>query len=332
MNWQKELKFDPLPILLSSENITITYFAKRDLLDTVIHPINQIWNLSEPQKIIKKQQSNGSWKSSNKNKDKYPLVNYNLIETWKQFRFLIEKYDFNNSYPAIQNTAEFLFSCQTEEGDIRGFLGNQYAMYYTGAIMSLLIKAGYENDLRIEKGFKWLLKMRQNDGGWVASPFQTLNLSGEQISELTSKSKEIKKEHDKSKPFSHNFTGMVLRAFAVHTKYRTSKEAWIAANLLKSRFFKADSYSSYRHPDNWLRFQYPFWWNNLVTVLDSLSLMGLSNKDKDIQNALNWLRGHQESNGSWKISYSKMHKAPQKKEEKLWITLAICRIFKRFFM
>jgi hypothetical protein len=55
----------------------------------------------------------------------------------------------------------------THEGDIRGMLGNQYAPYYTGAMLSLLIKAGFAHDPRIEKGMRWLLKMRQDDGGWV---------------------------------------------------------------------------------------------------------------------------------------------------------------------
>jgi len=57
----------------------------------------------------------------------------------------------NKNHPAIRKASEYLFSCQTEERDIRGILANQYAPYYTGAIMYLLIKAGYENDPRIKK-------------------------------------------------------------------------------------------------------------------------------------------------------------------------------------
>lgn len=333
--WQKELKFNPISPLLNSDNATIVYFAKRDLLEFEVQVINRIWGLNEPQKILRKQRQDGSWPSSSKNKEKYPEINYKLIETWKQFRLLIEKYEFNKIHPAILNAAEFIFSCQTEEGDIRGMLGNQYAMYYTGAIMSLLIKAGYQNDPRIEKGFKWLLHMRQDDGGWVGSPIQTIPLSKDLIYELTSTSKETFKQHDKTKPYSHNWTGMVLRAFAVHDKYKKSKEALVAANLLKTRFFKADYYSSYKHPENWVRFQYPFWWNSLIAALDSLSLMGIPKDDEDIENALNWLKMHQDSNGLWKNSYSSIHKStPNKKtkEEQLWISLAICRIFKRFYI
>lgn len=77
----------------------------------------------------------------------------------------MEQYGFNREHPQAQKAAEFLFSCQTEAGDIRGMLANQYATYYTGAILSLLIQAGYEDDPRVEKAFQWLLHMRQDDGG-----------------------------------------------------------------------------------------------------------------------------------------------------------------------
>jgi len=139
-------------------------------------------------------------------------------------------------------------------------------------------------------------------------------------------------EPDRSKPFSHNWTDMVLRAFAAHPKYRRSKEAKIAAYLLKSRFFKPDSYSSYRSPSYWSRFL--FWWPNLITALESLSLMGFKKDDPDIQKTLDWFIEHQETNGLWRTTYGtrkKMIKKERDSEMELWISLAVCRIFKRFY-
>ena len=103
---------------------------------------------------------------------------------------------------------------------------------------------------------------------------------------------------------------------------------------MKSHFFKEDNYNSYKHPDNWIRFEFPFWWNNLLAALDSLSLIGIPPTDRDIKDALDWFIANQQENGLWKISYSKIHKAsPNNKtdEEKLWISLAICRIFQRYY-
>jgi hypothetical protein len=331
-NWQKPLKFDPLAPLLSSKNEALQYFVRHDLLGEQVGPVQCLWQLPEAQRILKKQLANGAWPRSGENK--HPAINYQLIETWRYFRYLVEQFGFTRQNPQAASAAEFLFACQTQEGDIRGFLANQYATYYTGAIMALLIQAGYADDPRIEKGFQWLLRMRQNDQGWTI-PLITHKLDRETQYRLTSEYAEPL-EPDRSKPFSHNWTGMVLRAFAVHPMYCHSEAALVAAQLLKSRFFQADSYTSYQAASYWVRFEYPFWWNNLVAALDSLSLMGFSREDDQIKRALDWLIDRQEKDGLWKVSYANPEKDEKQtakaREMKLWVSLAICRVFKRLYM
>lgn len=336
-DWRSKFIYDPVKTLLDSGDEAIIYFTKRDLLEEEVNSINYLWDLPEARKILKKQLDNGSWPFKGK-KNEDCRVKYSLIETWKQLRVLIQKFEMNNAHPAIERAAEFIFSCQMDDGDIRGILANQYAPYYTGAIMYLLIIAGYENDHHIEKGFKWLLDMRQDDGGWVIGSPGMIGLSNLTRSEMnnftSNKHRPTAKAFDKSKPFSAAGTGMVLRAFSVHPTYKRSEEALTAAILLKSKFFKKDNWTSYQHPDNWLRFQYPFWWTNLVSALDTLSIMGFSKVDNDIKHALKWLIEHQEPDGLWKISYSTIHKSPDTKrtfKSRLWITLAICRIFRRLY-
>lgn len=325
-SWQSELKYDPIPAFLCSENEALQYFVRRDLLQEDAGPIFHLWQLPEAQKILKKQQCDGSWIIPGKKKHKD--INYSLIETWKQFRFLVEVYGFNREDSSTRKAAEFLFSCQTGDGDFRGFLANQYATYYSGAILALLIKAGYEDDPRIEKGFQWLLSMRQDDHGWTI-PIITHDFDGETKYRLTSQYAEPV-EPDRSRQFSHNWTGMVLRAFAAHSKYRRSAAAMTAANLLKSRFFHQDCYTSYQAASYWVRFQYPFWWNNLVAALDSISLIDPS-RDENVDKALNWLIDHQEEDGLWKASYVEGKKLNYAKtrETSLWVSLAICRVFRR---
>ena len=326
-DWRKQFKYDPMPKLLSSEDEAIQYLSKRDLLGEQVGSIHQMWGLPAAQRILEKQKANGAWSRSGE--QKHIAINYDLIEAWRQFRFLVEKYEFARENPQAEKAAEYLLSCQTDDGDIRGFLANQYATYYTGAIMALLIKAGYANDPRIQKGFDWLLAMRQDDHGWTI-PLITHKFDRATQYRLTSEfAKPI--EPDRTKPFSHNWTGMVLRAFAVHEKYQKSEAAIVAANLLKSRFFQKDCYSSYQAASYWVRFEYPYWWNNLVTALDSISLIGVSKGDKQIDQALEWFVDHQETNGLWKVTYAKTQEKDtvKNREMKLWITLAICRIFKR---
>jgi hypothetical protein len=335
-DWRTRLRFDPIEPLLASDNVPINYFSYRDLLDRETGPVSCLWELPDVKKILRKQQPDGSWKYPGR---QHPDsgIKYQLIETWKMLRFLVDLYEMDRRHPAIERAAEYVFMCQTEEGDIRGILANQYAPYYTGALMSLLIKAGYAKDPRIERGFRWLRAMRQDDGGWViGSPGMVglEHLSVKERNDLTSNPvRETARAFDRTKPFSAAGTGMVIRAFAAHPQYRNSDDALTAAKLLKSRFFKEDNWTSYQHPDNWVRFQYPFWWTNIVSALDSVSLIGITADDTDVRGALHWLRDNQQESGLWKISYSKIHRNSENSrtlDVQLWITLAICRILKRY--
>ena len=107
----------------------------------------------------------------------------------------------------------------------------------------------------------------------------------------------------------------------------------MAAHLLKSRFFHPDVYTSYQSAGYWISFGFPFWWNNLVTALDSLSLIGLPSSDQHITQGLNWLVDHQEADGLWRVSYAKPiereKETAKAHETKLWVSLAICRVLKR---
>ena len=133
--------------------------------------------------------------------------------------------------------AEFLFAHQTRVGDFRGIYGRQYSPNYTAGMMELLIKAGYYKDRRIELGFRWLLSVRQDDGGW-AIPLRTAAASSHKRWTDLMRANPI--DPDTSKPFSHLVTGVVLRAYAAHNGYRKSTEAHAAGELLSHRIFKPD--------------------------------------------------------------------------------------------
>jgi Squalene-hopene cyclase C-terminal domain/Prenyltransferase and squalene oxidase repeat len=330
-DWREQLKHDPLPPLLSSSDEALVYFVRRDLLGEDPGPVERLWSLPGAQKLLKKQLPDGSWPRAGELK--HPAINYRLVETWRNLRYLVEVYGCTRVHPQTQAAAEYIFSCQTEDGDIRGILANQYATYYTGAILALLVQAGYQGDPRVEKGLQWLLAMRQDDGGW-SIPLITYKLDRATQYRLTTQFVEPL-QPDRSKPFVHYATGMILRAFAVHPLYRTSEAARAAANLLKSRFFQPDSTSSLQDATYWVRFEYPFWWNNLVAALDSLSRMDYSAGDGQIQSALHWLVEHQEASGLWRISYihpEEGEKSTAKVQAmKRWVTLAICRLLSRFY-
>jgi hypothetical protein len=326
--WLDEFKHSPLDALTSTRNEAVKYFAKRDLLGEDTGPVETVWELPEVDKILRKQRSDGSW-GPEKEKGVYPPGHKRLVGTFKALRTLVRRYGFTRKHGVAAGAAEYLFGWQTAAGDFRGFIGDQYATYYTGETLAVLTLCGYGDDPRIHRGLDWLISMRQRDGGWTV-PILTHRYDRETGRRIVAEPS-TPVEPDRSKPFSHNWTDMALRAFAIHPGYHRREEALHAAALLKTRFFKPDTYTSYRDPGYWVRFQ--FWWPNIVTSLDSLSRMGFSMGDPDIKKALGWLVEHQRGDGLWDTSYMKDRKprdTPLTRERELWLALDICRVFKRF--
>ena len=331
--WTSHLGHDPIAPLLAAGDPAIAYFVERDLLDREVGSLETLWELPEVKKLVRKQQSDGSWKAAASKANSG--WKYQLTETWRQLRFLIDQYAMNRSHPAAAKACAFVLACQSAEGDIRGILANQYAPYYTGALLGLLCKAGFAGDPRIAKGMRWLLSVRQDDGGWVIGSPGMMGYAWRDVCALTSRwTDRPEQAFDRTKPFSAAGTGMVLRAFAHHPDHRHSPAARQAAALLKSKMFREDNWSWYQHPDNWIRFQFPYWWNHLVAALEVCSLIGIPNDDADIARALRWLVDHQLASGLWRESYSKIHKGSdnrRSRQTKLWISLCICRILKRYW-
>lgn len=317
--WLDEFKYDPIQPLLIAGNEAITHFTDRDLLNKAVEPIDALWDLKIPKQILRKQKTDGSWKYPGKNKP-WCTTDYDQLEAYRQLGFLVQMYGFNKSHPAIKKTAEYLFSKQSDEGDFRGIYASQYSPNYTAAITELLILAGYVDDPRIKKVFDWLLAIRQNDGGW-ALPLRTQGHNLEVIFNQNTI------EPDKSKPFSHFVTGIVLRAFAAHPKFSQSKEAKTAGELLASRFFQKDVYTDLKNPSAWVTFSYPFWNTDLVSSLHVLTNLGFANENPQVKKAIDWLQDKQTADGLFDIhkNHDRYH------DQSLWLTLAFCRIIKKLY-
>ena len=136
---------------------------------------------------------------------------------------------------------------------------------------------------------------------------------------------------DRSLPHAHLATGMALRAFASHPAYKARPEVIAAAESLKSRFFLADKYNDRKAPSYWFKFQFPFWWSNLLTALDTLSRLDYRRSDAQIERGLDWFRTHQGQQGAplyglWAHGYGT---GPHVQEQLAWTGLAVCRVFKR---
>ena len=321
--WLTSLERNPITSLQDGPEDSLAYYITRDLLDRPVYPTTDLWDLPEAKYFVKKQLEDGSWKYPGKIYESVPDQNYALLETFRNLRMLVEVYGFTSEHPTLQKAAEYVFSCQTEEGDIRGILGNQYMPYYHGAILELLIKAGFGDDTRTKLGLEWLLTMQQNDGGWIV-PTQLVPPK-ERTSDYWQSDP---LPPDRSKPHAHLATGMVLRAFAAHPAYQRRTEVINAGNALKSRILKPDRYNDRKGKSYWLKFQFPYWWTNLGTCVDSLARLDFDPWDEDISRGLDWFIANQEDDGLWPTGYGSGKKSAQNRR---WVGLAICRLLKHYY-
>jgi hypothetical protein len=65
----------------------------------------------------------------------------------------------------------------------------------------------------------------------------------------------------------------------------------------------------------------------VVSTLDTLSQLGFDAKLPQIAKALHWLKMEQQPKGSWKLRLVR----GKDKDLDLWMSFAICRVFKRFY-
>jgi hypothetical protein len=319
------LKVDPRPLLASSENAAIAFFARRDLLGVKTPPVSTLWELPEALRIVGRQSDEGSWPYPGRGGGAQSRAKYDQLETFRQVGILVEKFGFTREHPSIESAARFLFSFQTNEGDLRGIYGGQYATTYVGAIMEVLIKAGYADDRRTARAFRWLMAMRQSDGGW-AIPVRTVGVPFAEFFDLSLSRRQEPMAPDRSKPSSHLVTGMVLRACAAHPTWRKHPDVRRAGALLASRLYERDFYGDRGEVAYWERVSFPFWFTDIVSAMDTLSQLGIGADTPSVSAALHHLREAQRADGTFAF------KLVRGKGDELdwWICLALCRSLKRW--
>lgn len=279
-------------------------------------PSAALWALDIPRGIVRRQEPAGSWKYPGRHPRSQ--TDYDLLETYRQLGFLVEMFGFSREHPALAAAGEYVLAHQSADGDIKGIYGHQFSPNYTAALVELLVKAGYEDDPRVERAFAWLEDVRQDDGGW-ALPLRT---RGRKLDALDD---DVVIEGDPSRPFSHLITGVVLRAYAAHPRHRSSPPARRAAELLASRLFEPDAYPDKGRREDWTEFSYPFWMTDVVSALNSISMIqpGLATEKTAL--ARDWLVEHQEPSGLFggHLLRDRFH------DLRLWFSLAVCRVFHR---
>ncbi len=317
-SWNRFMRYYTAPLLIASRNEAVRYFARRDLLGDASGDERALWELPATRKLLAKQSEDGSWRyPSHKSLQRA----YDTYQTYLTLGDLVEKYALDRRNPSVGCAVDFIFSSQTEEGDIRGIYGPHFSPNYTAAMTEIAIKAGYAKDPRIARALEWLMRMRQEDGGW-AVPTRTVG-----ISFYDSLNRPGPVHPDRSKPFSHLITGIVLRAFAAHPIWCGDSDVHKAGHLLVSRFFKPDKDPDRRAASFWETASFPFHWTDIVSSLDTVSRLGMKRSESNVANALDWLASRQKPSGHFNLRLLAHAREPDIDD---WIELAVSRVFKAF--
>jgi Squalene-hopene cyclase C-terminal domain len=317
------LRVDPAHRVAASSNPAIAFFGRRDLLGAGVDPVGALWELPEPRRVLAKQTQDGSWRYPGGKRSIRSQENYDQLETFRQLGILVEKFGFTRQHPSVERAVTYLLSFQTDEGDLRGIYGNQYATTYVGAILELLIKAGYADDPRIATALSWLLAMRQSDGGW-AIPVRTVGVPFPEFVDVRRHPEPV--APDRSKPSSHLVTGMVLRAFAAHPAWLGAVEVREAGELLAMRLYRRDTYTDRGDVSYWERVSFPFWFTDIVSSLDTLSRLSFDPETPPISAAVARVAELQRADETFAF---KLLRAKDK-DLPWWICLAVCRSLKRW--
>ena len=316
MRWLEHLRYDPIAPLRAARHPAVEYWTRCLMGEDAGTPDGALWGLPTPLRILRHQLPDGSWKYPGPRPR--PQTDYNLLETYRELGFLVEMFGLTREHPALAAAAEHVLSHQSAEGDLRGIYGSQYSPNYTAGFLEHLVKAGFADDPRIERAFGWLDVSRQDDGGW-ALPLRTRGRKLDAIADA------VTIRPDTTRPSSHLITGVVLRAYAASPRWRGSPSAREAAAVLEGRLFEPDAYPDKGRVGDWTEFCFPFWMTDLLSALDSISLIDPGASHPKVLLARDWLVRHQDPTGLFAVHMlrDRFH------DLHLWVSLAVCRVFAR---
>jgi hypothetical protein len=311
--------------LLAHGTLPILFWMKKDILHVPAERENRnLEKYAARVRILESQSPDGSWTANKKNQRSADGPEDQQAETVRNMGRL---YDFGCTLEQeeVKRGISFLFSTQKREGDFRGRPGGEYSPVFHALALEQICRFGLDDDPRVQKGFHWVVKCRQNDGGW-AIPLRTISEQKLKTRLRSANgSRGLPLQPDKNQPCSHLVTGLMLRALAESPRWRSSPAARQAGELLVNRFFKDDSYDDRRSCRYWEEMIYPFWATNILSALDALSKIGFVSDQGKIPRALGWLLKRQHPEGYWESAEPKASW-----EDHLWVTLAVLRVLKRF--
>jgi hypothetical protein len=343
INWQKLSKESPIEWLLEETNPSVRYFALRDVLGkNENNPKLQLAKESTPdsktvKRIFERQRQGFYWENQMR-----PYLPKYKASYWTIM--LLAQLGVDRTDRRMENACESIFQFQLDEGGFANELGQKtgehepsreislthvtspgnFGIYehqmscLTGNISAALIRAGYANDRRVVRALEWLVKIQNQDGGWLCPYWRA---------------------HIRDKHGCFYGTICPMEAFSevqvkdVNTQMKTCIDRG-AEFLLMHHLFKADHHNFRVINQSWLKLGFPWFYGyNILRGLDVLTRLRYV-KDKRLNDAFELLLLKRRKDGAWILESTPAGRMQTNIEVRgkpsKWITLIALRTLKRW--
>jgi len=347
-SWQDFISKSRIEWLLEKENPSVRYFTLRDLTDREetdpeVRRAKEAIPTSETiAKMLFKQKTDGYWEDpENPYHPKYKSTYWQAM--------VLGQLGMDKSDRRVQRACEFIFNLQLEEGGFSSYTRKRALTEYewmrtktalkvklqpepeiwaqslvtehqysclTGNLCAAMIRMGYSGDPRLEKALNWLVKVQNNDGGWLCPYWKA----------------HIKDTHG-------CFYGTIcpLEALSEVPEAQRTHEIKCAIErgvkfLLMHRLYKADHHGYTVINRYWLKFGFPWFYGyNVLRGLSVVTKLGYIN-DERLKDAVELLLQKRRSDGTWLLENAPTGRMQVNIETvgspSKWITLNALRILK----
>jgi hypothetical protein len=345
INWKTILQESPIDWLLEKENPSARYFTLRDILDKkennseTIEAKQAIPQSPIVRRILQKQTPNGNWQDpTSPYHPKYKSTYWQIM--------LLAQLGTDKTNTHIQKACEYAFNLQQPDGGFSSSTLEQASKEYetqhkkgkelptpqefapllvheheysclTGNMVTAFARIGYKEDPRVKKALEWLVKIQNQDGGWLCPYWRA---------------------HVRDKHGCFYGTICPLEAFSEIDKKQMPKQMQdtiekAAEFMLMHHLFKADHHNYRVINPSWLTLGFPFFYTyNILRGLDVLTRLEYS-KDERLEDATRILLQKRQKDGKWILENTptgRMHvNIENKGQPSKWITLIALRTLKR---
>jgi hypothetical protein len=333
-SWKSYLHADPTEWLLETVNPSVRYFTLRDLLEKpetskdVQEAKHEIMRTGVVPAILEKQKNGGYWEDP----DRFYSAKYKGT-VWQLM--ILAELGAEGTEARIQEACEFILS-HSQDHKSGGFAyssstkqeGGRHGEVIpclTGNMVWSLIRLGYLNDPRLQRGIEWITTYQRFDDritqlptGWPYDRLKTGCFGRHSCHMGAVKTLKALAEIPEDK-----------RNTAVKQMIKTGAEYFLLHHVFKS------SHNLDKVPKpGWLKFGFPLMYQtDVLEILGILTRLGYH--DKRMQEAIDLVVSKQDAQGRWTLenTYNGRYQVNIETKEKpsTWITFHALRVLKRYY-